>query len=94
MSVAARPDLETGLFKRAGDGLLASFGLLATLLALAALGALIWDVAHDGLPRLSWQFLTSYPSRRASDAGILPALAGSLKRKRLGRSLRDVEGAE
>ena len=78
MSVDVRPELRTGRLKRAGDGLLSSFGLLATLLALGALGALIWDVAHDGLPRLSWQFLTSYPSRRAADAGILPALAGSL----------------
>ena len=78
MSAEVHPEVRTGLLKRAGDGVLASFGLLATLLALAALGALIWDVAHDGVPRLSWQFLTSYPSRRAADAGILPALAGSL----------------
>ncbi|MGH9330678.1 MAG: PstA family ABC transporter permease, partial [Vicinamibacterales bacterium] len=31
----------------------------------------------DGLPRLSWQFLTSYPSRFPESAGILPALVGS-----------------
>ncbi len=49
-----------------------------TLLALIALGALLFDVAHDGVGRLSWQFLTSYPSRRAENAGILPALAGSI----------------
>ncbi|MBA2304524.1 MAG: phosphate ABC transporter permease PstA [Acidobacteria bacterium] len=72
------PDLSTPLLKRIGDRLLASFGLLVTLLALVALGALIYDVARDGAGRLSWQFLTSYPSRRAADAGILPALAGSL----------------
>ena len=30
------------------------------------------------LGRLSWDFLTSYPSRRAEDAGILAALAGSM----------------
>jgi phosphate transport system permease protein len=47
-------------------------------LALAALAALLWDIASDGLGRLSWQFLTSYPSRRAADAGILPALVGSV----------------
>jgi len=64
--------------RRIGDRLLASFGLLVTLLALIALGALIVDVARDGVGRLSWQFLTSYPSRRAADAGILAALAGSL----------------
>jgi phosphate transport system permease protein len=48
------------------------------LLALAALGALIYNVLSDGLGRLSWQFLTSYPSRRAEQAGILPALVGSM----------------
>jgi phosphate transport system permease protein len=68
----------TSPLKRAGDWLFASFGVLVTLLALAALGALVYDVAHDGVARLSWQFFTSYPSRRAEDAGILPALAGSL----------------
>jgi len=65
-------------FKRIGDRLLASFGFLVTLLALIALGALIYDVARDGVGRLSWQFLTSYPSRRPEEAGILAALVGSL----------------
>jgi phosphate transport system permease protein len=68
----------TSLARRhAGDKLLALFGLLATLLGLVTLGALLYDVLHDGTARLSWQFLTSYPSRRASDAGIFAALAGT-----------------
>ena len=66
------------LARHAADRLLNIFGLLVTLLALASLAALLIDVARDGIHRLSWQFLTSYPSRRAGDAGILPALAGSL----------------
>jgi len=65
-------------FRHAGDRLLGLFGLLVMLLALAALAALIFDVTRDGIGRLSWQFLTSYPSRRASQAGILPALVGSV----------------
>ena len=63
--------------RRAGDHLLRLFGLLATLFGLAALGALVYDVLHDGVGRLSWQFLTSYPSRRAEEAGIFAALVGS-----------------
>jgi phosphate transport system permease protein len=63
--------------RHAGDRLLALFGLLATLLGLIALGALLSDVLRDGVGRLSWQFLTSYPSRRPADAGILAALAGT-----------------
>ena len=68
----------TALRRHAGDRLLGLFGLLAMLLGLVALGALLYDIARDGLGRLSWQFITSYPSRRAEQAGILPALIGSI----------------
>ena len=64
--------------RRMGDHLLVSFGVLVTVLALTALAALLYDVAHDGVGRLSWSFFTSYPSRHAQEAGILAALAGSL----------------
>jgi len=49
----------------------------ATLLGLIVLALLVIDVLSDGLPRLSWQFLTSFPSRRPAQAGILSALVGS-----------------
>ena len=52
--------------------------LVVLVLALAALGVLIYDVLSDGMGRLSWQFLTSFSSRRASSAGIYHALAGSI----------------
>jgi phosphate transport system permease protein len=52
--------------------------LLVLSLALLALAALLWDVLKDGAQRLSWAFLTSYPSRFPSRAGILPALVGSI----------------
>jgi len=80
MSTAASDPVWRGshLWRRSGDRLLGLFGLLVMLLALAALAALLYDVTRDGFGRLSWQFLTSYPSRRASQAGILPALVGSM----------------
>lgn len=53
-------------------------GASVLALALAGLALLLWDVAREGLGRVSWAFLTGYPSRRASAAGLLPALAGSL----------------
>ncbi len=53
-------------------------GLLVLLAALAALGALIADVWHDGIGRLSYDFITRFPSRRAADAGIWHALSGSV----------------
>ena len=48
--------------------------LMATLGALAALVATVWS---DGASRLDWRFLTSFPSRRAEDAGIYHAIVGS-----------------
>jgi len=47
-------------------------------LALAALAALIVDVWRDGAPRLSFDFLTGFPSRRPENAGIWHALSGSI----------------
>jgi phosphate transport system permease protein len=52
--------------------------LAVLCLALAALGALIWDVASDGAGRLSWDFIRGFASRRASQAGIWHALTGSI----------------
>ncbi|NJO66795.1 MAG: phosphate ABC transporter permease PstA [Leptolyngbyaceae cyanobacterium RM1_405_57] len=51
---------------------------IAVLIALAVLTSLLLDVKIDGLPRLSWDFLTSLPSRNPEQAGILSALVGSL----------------
>jgi phosphate transport system permease protein len=60
------------------DSALSGAGLAAMLFGLATLVVLLVDVLVDGMPRLSWSFLTSYPSRRASAAGIYPALVGSV----------------
>ena len=64
--------------RRATDLAFQVVALLVLLIALAALGALIFDVVRDGIGRLSWNFITGYPSRRASRAGIFPALTGSV----------------
>ena len=61
-----------------GDRLLQSMALIVLALALTALGALLYDILSDGLRRLNWQFLTSVPSSRPEQAGIYPALIGSL----------------
>jgi phosphate transport system permease protein len=47
-------------------------------LALGALVALIWDVWRDGAGRISYDFLTGFPSRRAEQAGIWHAITGSI----------------
>jgi phosphate transport system permease protein len=52
--------------------------LLAVFLPLGLLALLIGDVVVDAVGRMSWEFISGYPSRRAERAGILPALVGSL----------------
>ena len=64
--------------RRSMDVAFQALSLLVLLLALAALAALIVDVVGDGAGRLTWDFGNGYPSRRASQAGIFPALAGSI----------------
>jgi phosphate transport system permease protein len=54
-----------------------AFAFFSTLIGILVLCLLLADVLKDGLPRLSWKFITSFPSRRAEEAGILPALVGS-----------------
>lgn len=53
-------------------------GLLATMVGLAVLLTLLVDIFMDGASRLGWQFLTSYPSRKPEQAGILSAWVGTV----------------
>ena len=55
----------------------AGAGLLVMMVAMAMLMALVLDLLVDGLPRLSWDFFTNFPSRRAGRAGILSAWVGT-----------------
>ncbi len=50
----------------------------ATVLGLIVLAVLLIDVFVKGQGWLDWQFLTSYPSRKPAEAGILSPLVGSL----------------
>lgn len=63
---------------RLGERFFIAVCLLAVLLPIGLLLFLLGGLIKDGVERLSWQFLTGYPSRRPELAGILPALAGSL----------------
>ena len=47
------------------------------MVGLAVLLTLLIDVFMDGASRLGWQFLTSYPSRKPEQAGILSAWVGT-----------------
>jgi len=52
-------------------------GLLALMIGVLTFAALFIDMALGGAPRLSWDFFTSFPSRKPDQAGILSAWVGS-----------------
>ncbi|MFS8043106.1 phosphate ABC transporter permease PstA [Xanthobacter sp. AM33] len=55
----------------------ALLGLGVLILTMIVLLSLIIDFMVDGLGRIDLDFLTSFPSRRAADAGILSAWVGT-----------------
>jgi phosphate transport system permease protein len=78
---AAFADAQAGrtiAWRRRLDVVFQAVALLVLLITLGSLAALIADVWGDGAGRLSWDFVTSFPSRRAATAGIWPALTGSI----------------
>ena len=60
------------------DYLFGVVGLLALMTGVLTFVALFVDMALDGAARLSPDFFTSFPSRRAEHAGILSAWVGSV----------------
>jgi phosphate transport system permease protein len=72
-------DFKTSTAARYGlDRLFAALVFVATVIGLVVLAVLLVDVARDGVPWLSWSFITSFPSSIPTGAGIYPALLGSL----------------
>jgi phosphate transport system permease protein len=60
------------------DVIFSLVGLAAMAVGILTLVALFVEMAIDGFPRLTAEFFTSFPSRRAGQAGILSAWVGSL----------------
>jgi phosphate transport system permease protein len=78
-AVVGRATSDIGLSKRhRREAIFIVFGIIATSVGLIALAMLMLDLAISGLGRLSIDFFTNFPSRRAGQAGILSAWVGSL----------------
>lgn len=80
---APAPDAPEALAAQDGRARWKGGALRATLLFCLAVGlitlvVLVVDVAVDGVPKLSWGFLSSFPSFNPNQAGILSALTGTL----------------
>lgn len=60
------------------DAIFGALGILALMICVLTLSVLVIDMAITALPRIDYEFLTSFPSRRAEDAGILSAWVGTI----------------
>jgi phosphate transport system permease protein len=59
------------------DVVFSMIGLVAMMIGVITLLALFIDLVLDGYGRLTWDFFTTFPSRRAAEAGILSAWVGT-----------------
>jgi phosphate transport system permease protein len=64
--------------RRISGALFAALCLGATIAGIGVLGVLLFTVAGDGIGRVSWDFVNSFPSRHPEEAGIKAALYGTL----------------
>lgn len=60
------------------DQVIKYLSLTAVIFSLAVLAILLIDVLIDGLPVINWNFLTTFPSRRPEEAGLVSALVGTI----------------
>jgi phosphate transport system permease protein len=63
--------------RKRAEALFAFLGLIALMVGVLTFAALFAEMAWNGFSRLDWSFFTNFPSRRASQAGILSAWVGS-----------------
>ncbi len=50
----------------------------STLMVCLFLGVILWDIFSKGLPALSWDFISLYPSKGMTKGGVLPAILGTV----------------
>jgi phosphate transport system permease protein len=59
------------------DLMFMAVGMFALMIAVLTFTVLFAQMIIDGMPRLSWDFFTSFPSRRPGSEGILSAWVGT-----------------
>ncbi len=60
------------------DKVFIALGMALLFGCLAILAILFFDLVRDGSSRFGWDFFTSFPSRKAANAGILSAAVGTM----------------
>lgn len=51
--------------------------ITATLVVVAIMGIVLFDLTTKGTPALSWKFLTDFPKKGMTEGGIFPAIFGT-----------------
>ena len=79
MSAQSSPHPHPSIARRKiAEALFKVLGLCSLAIGVGTLVVLFGALLFEGVKRIDWQFLTSYPSRHAAQAGILPAWVGSI----------------
>ena len=78
MSAQSSPHPHASIARRKiAEALFKVLGLCSLAIAVGTLALLFGALLFEGITRIDWQFLMSYPSRHAAQAGILSAWVGS-----------------
>ncbi|MDX9974999.1 MAG: phosphate ABC transporter permease PstA [FCB group bacterium] len=64
--------------RRLGEAMFNGFLRAVTYAMVAVVGYILFDIVWNGLPALSWDFLSSAPRRSGAEGGIFPAIIGTL----------------
>lgn len=54
------------------------FLLGSTFIVCLLLGIILYDIFSKGIPALSWDFITKYPSKGMTEGGIFPVIIGTI----------------
>ena len=65
-------------FRKSVGGIAYVLFLGAVCVGLVGLVTLLTQVLWEGIPWISWQFLTDYPSRHPEEAGLVQAIVGTI----------------
>ena len=78
MSAQSSPHPHASIARRKiAEALFKVLGICSLAVAVGTLVLLFGALIFQGIVRIDWQFLMSFPSRHAAEAGILPAWVGS-----------------
>ena len=71
-------NMNNSLKNKIKDNIFKYLGIFCTSFGLLMLLIFLGNILVEGISRINWQFISSFPSRNPEKAGILPALVGTI----------------